>query len=87
MHVFLDTQIIYQHENISHFCIKVQNVDSVINPDMLFIFNHRIQFSKKQFACHDCDKKFNLAICAFDCMQEVAGCSRLHAGGRILGSY
>ena len=62
MHAFLDTQIIYQHENISHFCVKVRNVDSVINPDMLFISNHRIQFSEKQFACRDCDKKFNIAI-------------------------
>ena len=31
---------------------------------MLFISNHRIQFSEKQFACRDCDKKFNVAICA-----------------------
>ena len=37
----------YQHENISHFCVKARNVDSVINPDMLFISNHRIQSSEK----------------------------------------
>ena len=108
---------------------------------MLFISNHRIQFSEKQFDCRDYDKKFNVAICAlsnshrwkavrlslivtrkwnvhrlhdatsgvdalhvgvdalhvedsrstkscadcralceYDRMQEVAGCSRLHAG-------
>ena len=42
----------------------MRSVDSVINPDMLFISNHRIQFSEEQFACRDCDKKFNVAICA-----------------------
>ena len=31
---------------------------------MLFISNHRIQFSEKQFDCRDYDKKFNVAICA-----------------------
>ena len=31
---------------------------------MLFISNPRIQLSEEQFACRDCDKKFNVAICA-----------------------
>ena len=33
---------------------------------MLFISNHSIQFSEKQFDCRDYDKKFNVAI-QFDC--------------------